>query len=66
MTVVNIRLLCVLFCFFFSFFLQRDKCPQFENLQPSLIPVGFKTPITFEGKNLEKYMVKPFIDSFLM
>ncbi|XP_046728590.1 plexin-B2a isoform X1 [Silurus meridionalis] len=39
---------------------QRDRCPQFENLEPSLIPVGFKTPITFEGKNLEKYTKKKF------
>ncbi|XP_060758906.1 plexin-B2-like [Neoarius graeffei] len=39
---------------------QRDKCPQFENLEPSLIPVDFKTSLMFEGKNLEKYMGKTF------
>ncbi|KAF5907963.1 plexin-B2-like isoform X1, partial [Clarias magur] len=39
---------------------QRDKCPQFENLDPPLIPVGHKNPVTFEGKNLEKYMGKTF------
>ncbi|MCI4388937.1 hypothetical protein PGIGA_G00091900 [Pangasianodon gigas] len=39
---------------------ERDKCPQFENLEPSLIPVGIKTAITFEGKNLKSYMGKMF------
>ncbi|KAK2832460.1 hypothetical protein Q7C36_015922 [Tachysurus vachellii] len=38
----------------------RDKCPQFQTLKPPLIPVGFKTPITFEGKNLDKYTGKTF------
>uniref|UniRef100_A0A8B9L539 Plexin B2 n=1 Tax=Astyanax mexicanus TaxID=7994 RepID=A0A8B9L539_ASTMX len=37
---------------------QQEKCPQFENADPLLIPVGYKTPIQFEGKNLEKYMVR--------
>ncbi|TTR20088.1 Plexin-B2 [Bagarius yarrelli] len=39
---------------------KHDKCPQFQSLEPSLIPVGFKTPISFEGKNLDKYMGKMF------
>ncbi|XP_053544414.1 plexin-B2a isoform X1 [Ictalurus punctatus] len=39
---------------------ERDRCPQFENLEPKLIPVGFKTPIMFEGKNLDKYKGKMF------
>ncbi|KAK3545019.1 hypothetical protein QTP86_033213, partial [Hemibagrus guttatus] len=39
---------------------ESDKCPQFQTLKPSLIPVGFKTPITFEGKNLDKYKGKTF------
>ncbi len=29
-----------------------------EILEPLLIPVGIKTPIEFQGKNLEKYSVK--------
>ncbi|KAI4903611.1 hypothetical protein NFI96_015160 [Prochilodus magdalenae] len=33
--------------------LEPEKCPQFENPTPQLIPVGFKIPISFEGKNLE-------------
>uniref|UniRef100_A0A8B9L794 Plexin B2 n=1 Tax=Astyanax mexicanus TaxID=7994 RepID=A0A8B9L794_ASTMX len=37
---------------------REEKCPQFENADPLLIPVGYKTPIQFEGKNLEKYMVR--------
>ncbi len=39
-------------------FLQDGRCPQFEILEPLLIPVGIKTPIEFQGKNLEKYSVK--------
>ncbi|XP_075945531.1 plexin-B2b [Anarhichas minor] len=31
---------------------QGAKCPQFENPDPVLIPVGYKTPIGFEGINL--------------
>ncbi|XP_064175637.1 plexin-B2-like isoform X2 [Anguilla rostrata] len=32
---------------------QAQSCPRFENPDPSLIPVGFKTPIHFTGVNLE-------------
>ncbi|KAG5830479.1 hypothetical protein ANANG_G00311060 [Anguilla anguilla] len=32
---------------------QAQSCPRFENPDPSLIPVGFKTPINFTGVNLE-------------
>ncbi|XP_019934621.2 plexin-B2b [Paralichthys olivaceus] len=32
---------------------QGAKCPQFENPDPVLIPVGYKTQISFEGINLE-------------
>ncbi|XP_072528708.1 plexin-B2a [Salminus brasiliensis] len=39
---------------------ENDKCPQFENPDPLLIPVGYKTPISFKGKNLEQYMGKSF------
>uniref|UniRef100_A0A665XBS7 Sema domain-containing protein n=1 Tax=Echeneis naucrates TaxID=173247 RepID=A0A665XBS7_ECHNA len=31
------------------------KCPQFENPDPVLIPVGYKTRISFEGINLDRY-----------
>uniref|UniRef100_A0A667YS91 Plexin b2b n=1 Tax=Myripristis murdjan TaxID=586833 RepID=A0A667YS91_9TELE len=31
------------------------KCPKFENPDPVLIPVGFKTTISFEGINLDLY-----------
>uniref|UniRef100_A0AAY4ERS3 Sema domain-containing protein n=1 Tax=Denticeps clupeoides TaxID=299321 RepID=A0AAY4ERS3_9TELE len=34
-----------------------DNCPQFENPNPLLIPVGHKTPISFQGKNLDVYTV---------
>uniref|UniRef100_A0AAQ5ZPB5 Sema domain-containing protein n=1 Tax=Amphiprion ocellaris TaxID=80972 RepID=A0AAQ5ZPB5_AMPOC len=34
------------------------KCPQFENPDPVLIPVGYKTRISFEGINLDLYQVK--------
>ncbi|XP_051547360.1 plexin-B2-like isoform X2 [Myxocyprinus asiaticus] len=40
--------------------LEDGKCPQFEIPEPLLIPVGFKTPITFQGKNLEEYSGKTF------
>uniref|UniRef100_A0A4W5N0R4 Plexin b2b n=1 Tax=Hucho hucho TaxID=62062 RepID=A0A4W5N0R4_9TELE len=35
--------------------LKGAKCPQFENPDPVLIPVGFKTTISFEGINLDLY-----------
>uniref|UniRef100_A0A7N8XJR3 Plexin b2b n=1 Tax=Mastacembelus armatus TaxID=205130 RepID=A0A7N8XJR3_9TELE len=37
---------------------QGGKCPQFENPDPVLIPVGYKTRISFEGINLDLYQVK--------
>ncbi|KAM9328569.1 plexin-B2-like isoform 2-T6 [Pholidichthys leucotaenia] len=39
---------------------QPDSCPQFESPNPLLIPVGFKIPISFQGKNLDNYMDKEF------
>uniref|UniRef100_A0A665XBA2 Sema domain-containing protein n=1 Tax=Echeneis naucrates TaxID=173247 RepID=A0A665XBA2_ECHNA len=33
---------------------QGAKCPQFENPDPVLIPVGYKTRISFEGINLDR------------
>uniref|UniRef100_A0A669BT93 Plexin b2b n=1 Tax=Oreochromis niloticus TaxID=8128 RepID=A0A669BT93_ORENI len=33
------------------------NCPRFENPDPGLIPVGYKTPIGFEGINLKQYQV---------
>uniref|UniRef100_A0A9J8BX48 Sema domain-containing protein n=1 Tax=Cyprinus carpio carpio TaxID=630221 RepID=A0A9J8BX48_CYPCA len=39
-------------------------CPQFEISKPLFIPVGFKTPIEFQGKNLDKYLVR-CIDVFV-
>uniref|UniRef100_A0A673L8G4 Plexin-B2-like n=1 Tax=Sinocyclocheilus rhinocerous TaxID=307959 RepID=A0A673L8G4_9TELE len=38
--------------------MQDDRCPQFEIPEPLLIPVGIKTPIQFQGKNLDEYWVK--------
>uniref|UniRef100_A0AAZ3RRT5 Sema domain-containing protein n=1 Tax=Oncorhynchus tshawytscha TaxID=74940 RepID=A0AAZ3RRT5_ONCTS len=32
-----------------------DSCPQFENPDPHLIPVGYLIPISFQGKNLDIY-----------
>uniref|UniRef100_A0A673XWL3 Plexin b2a n=1 Tax=Salmo trutta TaxID=8032 RepID=A0A673XWL3_SALTR len=32
-----------------------DSCPQFENPDPHLIPVGHPIPISFQGKNLDIY-----------
>ncbi|XP_051544129.1 plexin-B2-like [Myxocyprinus asiaticus] len=40
--------------------LEDGKCPQFEIPEPLLIPVGIKTLITFQGKNLEEYSGKTF------
>ncbi|KAJ8374068.1 hypothetical protein SKAU_G00046480 [Synaphobranchus kaupii] len=34
---------------------QAVSCPRFENQDPSLIPVGIKTPVRFTGVNLEVY-----------
>ncbi|XP_052411041.1 plexin-B2a [Carassius gibelio] len=39
---------------------QSDSCPQFEMPEPLLIPVGIKTPIQFQGKNLKKYEKSTF------
>uniref|UniRef100_A0A3B4YIV1 Plexin b2b n=1 Tax=Seriola lalandi dorsalis TaxID=1841481 RepID=A0A3B4YIV1_SERLL len=36
------------------------RCPQFENPDPVLIPVGYKTRISFEGINLELYQGRVF------
>uniref|UniRef100_A0A8K9WUT6 Sema domain-containing protein n=1 Tax=Oncorhynchus mykiss TaxID=8022 RepID=A0A8K9WUT6_ONCMY len=40
-----------------SICVQGARCPQFENPDPVLIPVGFKTTIGFEGINLDVYQV---------
>ncbi|KAI1882308.1 hypothetical protein AGOR_G00249340 [Albula goreensis] len=37
---------------------QGASCPLFEDQVPSLIPVGYKTPIRFKGKNLDGYKDK--------
>uniref|UniRef100_A0A667Z9M8 Plexin b2a, tandem duplicate 1 n=1 Tax=Myripristis murdjan TaxID=586833 RepID=A0A667Z9M8_9TELE len=34
------------------------SCPQFESPEPVLIPVGHRIPISFQGKNLDIYMVR--------
>ncbi|CAJ1056257.1 plexin-B2b [Xyrichtys novacula] len=39
---------------------QGAKCPQFENPDPVLIPVGYKTHISFEGINLDLYQGRLF------
>ncbi|XP_065145858.1 plexin-B2-like isoform X1 [Paramisgurnus dabryanus] len=38
--------------------LEVGMCPQFELPDPLLIPVGYKTPIKFQGKNLDFYLGK--------
>lgn len=38
--------------------IQPDSCPQFETPEPLLIPVGFEIPISFQGRNLDIYMVR--------
>uniref|UniRef100_A0A8B9L9R1 Plexin b2b n=1 Tax=Astyanax mexicanus TaxID=7994 RepID=A0A8B9L9R1_ASTMX len=40
---------------------QAKNCPRFENPDPVLIPVGFKTRISFEGVNLGAYKVSFFV-----
>ncbi|KAL1275744.1 hypothetical protein QQF64_035367, partial [Cirrhinus molitorella] len=40
--------------------MEDDKCPQFEIPEPLLIPVGIKTGIKFQGKNLDAYRGKTF------
>ena len=37
--------------------MKPGSCPQFESPEPLLIPVGFQIPISFQGKNLDNYMV---------
>lgn len=39
--------------------LKPESCPQFESPEPLLIPVGFEIPISFQGRNLDIYMVRP-------
>ncbi|MEQ2304289.1 hypothetical protein AMECASPLE_025488, partial [Ameca splendens] len=39
---------------------KRSECPQFENPDPVLIPVGYKTRISFEGINLNNYKGRVF------
>ncbi|KAI4886264.1 hypothetical protein NFI96_016350 [Prochilodus magdalenae] len=39
---------------------QAKNCPRFENPDPTLIPVGYKTRISFEGVNLEAYKDREF------
>uniref|UniRef100_A0A8C2BD02 Plexin b2b n=1 Tax=Cyprinus carpio TaxID=7962 RepID=A0A8C2BD02_CYPCA len=36
---------------------ETGSCPRFENPDPVLIPVGYKTRISFEGINLDPYKV---------
>ncbi len=52
---------CVCLCVCLSVCLsvmKRDSCPQFESPEPLLIPVGFEIPISFQGRNLDIYMVR--------
>uniref|UniRef100_A0A665UU56 Plexin-B2-like n=1 Tax=Echeneis naucrates TaxID=173247 RepID=A0A665UU56_ECHNA len=37
--------------------MKSERCPQFESPDPLLIPVGFETPISFQGRNLDIYAV---------
>ncbi|XP_051548054.1 plexin-B2-like isoform X2 [Myxocyprinus asiaticus] len=39
---------------------QVKSCPRFENPDPVLIPVGYKTRISFEGINLDPYKGRDF------
>ncbi|XP_041833898.1 plexin-B2a [Melanotaenia boesemani] len=39
---------------------QPDSCPQFESPEPLLIPVGYKIPISFQGRNLGIYQDRSF------
>nr|XP_040028481.1 plexin-B2a isoform X2 [Gasterosteus aculeatus aculeatus] len=39
---------------------QAGSCPQFESLEPPLIPVGFQVPISFQGRNLDIYTEHSF------
>uniref|UniRef100_A0A672I5P3 Plexin b2a n=1 Tax=Salarias fasciatus TaxID=181472 RepID=A0A672I5P3_SALFA len=38
----------------------QQNCPQFESPEPLLVPVGFQTPISFQGRNLDFYKVTHF------
>ncbi|KAM9311722.1 plexin-B2 [Gastrophryne carolinensis] len=40
---------------------QEDKCPQFDQPNPSFIPMEKRTKITFIGRNLEHFEMKSFI-----
>ncbi|XP_034019127.1 plexin-B2-like [Thalassophryne amazonica] len=39
---------------------QLHSCPQFEFLEPRLIPVGYRIPISFQGRNLDIYLGHKF------
>ncbi|XP_056134041.1 plexin-B2-like [Lampris incognitus] len=39
---------------------QSESCPQFESPEPLLIPVGYKIPISFQGKNLDIFKAQRF------
>ncbi|XP_026219213.1 plexin-B2a [Anabas testudineus] len=39
---------------------QPGTCPQFESPDPLLIPVGYKIPISFQGRNLNSYTGRSF------
>ncbi|KAJ3597049.1 hypothetical protein NHX12_003449, partial [Muraenolepis orangiensis] len=39
---------------------QGQQCPSFENPDPVLIPVGYKTTISFEGNNMGQYQGRAF------
>ncbi|KAI7791770.1 plexin-B2-like [Triplophysa rosa] len=40
--------------------MEDNRCPQFELPDPLLIPVGIKTRIEFQGKNMDEYSGKTF------
>uniref|UniRef100_A0A8C9YPW1 Plexin b2b n=1 Tax=Sander lucioperca TaxID=283035 RepID=A0A8C9YPW1_SANLU len=40
--------------------IKQPNCPRFENPDPVLIPVGFKTRISFEGIHLDLYQAHVF------
>uniref|UniRef100_A0A667YXG2 Plexin b2a, tandem duplicate 1 n=1 Tax=Myripristis murdjan TaxID=586833 RepID=A0A667YXG2_9TELE len=54
----EIKRVCVCVCVCVCVRVCAASCPQFESPEPVLIPVGHRIPISFQGKNLDIYMVR--------
>uniref|UniRef100_A0A667Z509 Plexin b2a, tandem duplicate 1 n=1 Tax=Myripristis murdjan TaxID=586833 RepID=A0A667Z509_9TELE len=60
----EIKRVCVCVCVCVCVRVCAASCPQFESPEPVLIPVGHRIPISFQGKNLDIYMVRSIMSQF--